>query len=219
MHTIDMPAWVDDRALIRISEINLPKTALLVVDMQVIFAEEGQKFATRHAVDVIPNINALADAVRSGGGLVAFTRHTMTNEKPFAMPDWQMADPRLNTLWNNFRGGTREHGLDSRMDVQEGDLVIDKYRFSALTFHSSSLQAELEAKGIDTVIVVGVASNCCCETTARDACQLGYKTFFVSDANATLTDDEHNAALTNLAAIFADVRDTSSMLELCEAAK
>lgn len=216
MHQVNIPDWVEGRALVRFEAINLPTTALLVIDMQVIFVADGQRFATPHSRDIIPNINRLAAAIRAGGGLVAYTRHTMTDEKPRAMPDWQMAIPKLNELWNAFRAGTREHELDERMDLQDRDLVLDKYRFSAFTHNSSSLHEELEKRGIDTVVVVGVASNCCCETTARDANQLGYKTFFIADATAALTDDEHNASLTNLGAVFADVRSTASMVELCE---
>lgn len=214
MHRIALPEWIEDRALIRFDTINLAAAALLVIDMQVVFVEEGQRFAKQHSRDIVPNINALAHAVRSGGGHVAHTRHTMIETGPRRMPDWQMADPMLNELWNVFRPGTREHSLDPRMDVQPQDLVVDKYRFSAFTWNSSDLHDELQARGIDTVIIVGVASNCCCETTARDACQLGYKTFFISDGTAALTDEEHNAALTNVAAVFADVRSTASMLDL-----
>lgn len=215
MHEVSIPDWVEGRALVRFDEIDLATTALLVIDMQVIFVAEGQRFGTQHSRDIIPNINRLVEAVRAGGGLVAYTRHTMTDEGPRAMPDWQMAIPRLNELWNSFRPGTPEHDLDYRMDRQAGDLVLDKYRFSAFTHNSSDLQDELASRGIDTVVVVGVASNCCCETTARDANQLGYKTFFISDATAALTDEEHNASLTNLSAVFADVRSTNSMLDLC----
>ena len=46
----------------------------------------------------------------------------------------------------------------------------------------------LKAKGIDTLIITGTLTNCCCESTARDALQMGYKVIFMSDANATLSD-------------------------------
>lgn len=158
MHRIDTPAWMEERALIRFETINLPTTALVVVDMQVVFVEDGQRFAKQHARDIVPNINALADAVRSGGGLVVHTRHTLTDTGPGSMPDWQMADPALRALWEVFRPGTREHGLDPRMDVRPGDIVLDKYRYSALTWNSSTLREELQARGIDTLIIVGAAA-------------------------------------------------------------
>jgi len=219
MHPVSRPAWIDDRALIRFDDISLKSTALIVVDMQVIFVEEGQRFAKDHSASIVPNINSLSVAVRKGGGTVVFTRHTTRDDPPYAMPAWQLAQPRLKELIELFRPGTREHEIDGRMETRPEDVIIDKCRYSALTYNSSRLNDVLVERGIDTVIVVGVATNCCCETTARDASQLGYKTFFITDATATLTDDEHNAALVNLSAIFADTRSTRDMLRLCAEAR
>ena len=218
MHPVSTPAWIGERALFRFEDISLKSTALIVVDMQVIFVEEGQRFAKDHSASIIPNINSLSAAVRKGGGTVVFTRHTTRDEPPYAMPTWHLAQPRLKELIDLFYPGTRAHEIDSRMDARPEDVIVDKYRYSALTHNSSRLNQVLAERDIDTVIVVGVATNCCCETTARDASQLGYKTFFITDATATLTDDEHNAALVNLGAIFADARSTRDMLDLCERA-
>jgi len=74
----------------------------------------------------------------------------------------------------------------------------------------------LKARGIDTLIIVGTATNVCCESTARDGMMLNYKVFFVSDANACRTDEEHNATLAILLIMFADVRSTDEMIELLQ---
>src|SRR5258705_63430 len=63
---------------------------------------------------------------------------------------------------------------------------------------------------------VGTATNVCCESTARDAMMLNYKVFFVSDANACRTDEEHNATLAILMIMFADVRSTDEMANLLQ---
>ncbi|KXK01400.1 MAG: Isochorismatase family protein YecD [Nitrospira sp. OLB3] len=68
--------------------------------------------------------------------------------------------------------------------------------------NSSELHETLQANGIDTVIVTGVASDACVETTAREAVMLDYKTIFVMDATATDTDEHHNAAIATLNHIF-----------------
>jgi len=70
---------------------------------------------------------------------------------------------------------------------------------------SSDLHAILQARGVDTLIVTGTASQVCCESTARDAMMLNYKVFFVTDGNATFTDAEHNATLSAMAHTFCDV--------------
>ena len=72
----------------------------------------------------------------------------------------------------------------------------------------------MKARGVDTLIITGTLTNCCCESTARDALQMGYNVIFVSDANATLSDEEHNGTLMSMAAIFADVMDTKHLLGL-----
>jgi ureidoacrylate peracid hydrolase len=72
----------------------------------------------------------------------------------------------------------------------------------------------LQDRGIDTLIVTGTLTNCCCESTARDAMQFNYKVIFVSDANATLSDAEHNATLNNMCALFADVMSTDEVIEV-----
>ncbi|MFX8988223.1 cysteine hydrolase, partial [Acinetobacter baumannii] len=76
----------------------------------------------------------------------------------------------------------------------------------------------LRDRQIDTLIVTGTLTNCCCESTARDAMQLNYKVIFVSDANAALSDAEHNATLNNMAALFADVMSTAEVIGSLEKA-
>ena len=80
-----------------------------------------------------------------------------------------------------------------------------KRRFGAFAPGASDLHAILQDRGIDTLIVTGTASQVCCESTARDAMMLNYKVFFVSDGNATFTDEEHNATLSAMAHTFCDV--------------
>jgi ureidoacrylate peracid hydrolase len=67
------------------------------------------------------------------------------------------------------------HALYRKLEVAEGDLRVCKTRFSALIQGSSDLDAVLRARGIDTLIIVGTATNVCCESTARDAMMLNTK--------------------------------------------
>ncbi len=87
--------------------------------------------------------------------------------------------------------------------MQAKDSIVDKTRFDAFVPGSSDLHDILEARGIDTLIITGTATNVCCESTARDTMQMNYKVIFVADANATNTDAEHNATLNNLVRLFA----------------
>ena len=75
-----------------------------------------------------------------------------------------------------------------------------------------NLHEILQARGIDTLIITGTATNVCCELTARDAMQMNYKVIFVADGNAALTDAEHNATLNNMVVRFADVMTTEEFI-------
>ena len=99
------------------------------------------------------------------------------------------------------------------LDVRDGDMVVDKTRFSGFTPGTCTLHETLAEAGIETVIITGTTTNCCSESTARDANQLGYGVIFVTDANAAITDFEHNATLANMAAIFADLQSTERLLK------
>ena len=212
MHPNINPDWLPDRAIYRFDEISPERTALLVIDMQVVFVEEGQIGAGPHAASIIPNINRMASTLRDAGGLVAFTRHTVVDDGPRAMPVWQREWPRRAPLIPLIREGAREHEIDSRLELDARDVVVNKHRYSALTHDSSDLNTILSDRGIESVIISGVVSNGCCESTARDASMLGYWTYYLEDANAAISDEEHTAAITSLSTIFADVRSTDSMI-------
>jgi ureidoacrylate peracid hydrolase len=115
-----------------------------------------------------------------------------------------------------FTPGDFGHALYPDLNVLPGDLTVRKTRFSALVQGASDLDAILRARGVDTLIIVGTATNVCCESTARDAMMLNYKVFFVSDANACRTDEEHNATLAVMMIMFADVRSTDEMIALLQ---
>ena len=128
--------------------------------------------------------------------------------KLFGTGEW---GPRMRRA---FTPGDFGHAFYPSLEVRPGDLTVRKTRFSAFIQGASDLDAILRKRGIDTVIIVGTATNICCESTARDAMMLNYKVFFVSDANACDTDEEHNATLGIMMVMFADVRATDEMIAL-----
>jgi nicotinamidase-related amidase len=103
------------------------------------------------------------------------------------------------------------------MDVAESDIVINKYRYGAFACPAGQLARVLEDLGAEMVLITGTSTNCCCETTAREANMAGYKVIVVSNATAALTDAEHNAALLNLRVNFADVRRAEEVLGMISA--
>lgn len=219
MHRVELPAWAVERgrALNHFDRIDVARTALLCVDMQNAFVAEGEVFGNAHARDIIPGVNRLAAGFRAAGGTVWWTRQTVDDAHPlYADPHWLALgdDPHVARAKAALAAGSRGHALHPDMQCHAGDRVLDKYRYSAFLPNSSDIDARLRAAGVDTLLIAGTLTNCCCESSARDACMLGYKVLLVADACAAVTDAEHNAALLNLRLMFADVRGVDEVLAL-----
>jgi ureidoacrylate peracid hydrolase len=105
------------------------------------------------------------------------------------------------------------HALWGELIVGPGDVQMVKKRFSAFIQGSSGIEAHLRARGIDTILVAGTATNVCCESTARDAMMLNFKTVMVSDALASFTAEEHAAALIGYYSIFGDVQTAAEAVD------
>ena len=75
--------------------------------------------------------------------------------------------------------GTQAVGIDDRYVIEPGDIYLEKPRFGAFT--GTDLELILRGRGIDTVIIGGIATNVCCETTAREANHREFKVVFLSD--------------------------------------
>lgn len=85
------------------------------------------------------------------------------------------------------------------------DMVVEKNTYSA--FRKTGLEDKLVEMGVEEVIVTGVMTNLCCETTAREAFIRGFRVFFSTDATATSDLDLHDATLKNMAYGFAYLVD------------
>jgi nicotinamidase-related amidase len=222
LHHVHIPDWAvrRGRQLNCFPAIDPARTALLGIDLQNAFTLPGEVFGNPHACDILPNVNRVAAALRGRGGKVVWTRQTISDEPPQAYPPWQFDDCQdaVRRAKAALRDGAHGHALHHELEVAAGDRVLNKHRYSAFARHSSDLDPVLRQWRIETLIIAGTLSNCCCDSTARDANMLGYKVLFLSDATAAVTDEEHNAALLNLQIMFADVRPTAEILDMIAAA-
>jgi len=226
MHKIEIPQWASELALARRGKrhvhesLDPAKTALIVVDLQNAFMVEEVAVAyVAYAVAIVPNVNKLAAAVRRTGGKVFFIKHTVDDASSIAWSEWlNMMRPSVrDSLVRNLAPGSRGHAIYADLDVKPEDEIVQKYRFSAFLQGSCDLPQRLRAQGYDTVLIAGTVTNVCCESSARDAMMLNFKTIMISDANAARTDAEHNATLGTFYAIFGDVMDTAFLIERLEA--
>ena len=214
MHPLNIPDETRARVEARLGRahaydrLDPKKTALVVVDMQNYFVAPGAPAACPLGPVITPNINRLAAALRDKGGKVYWI---VTEALPDDAGDWgnlyELLGPggkatRLDGLERESDG----YALWPEMDARDGDDTVVKTRYSAMLEDSSDLRRRLTDAGIDTVLIAGVATNVCCEATARDAMMMGFRTIMVHDALATFDDNQHNASLSTFYALFGDVQ-------------
>lgn len=196
------------------------RTAHVIVDLQNGFMEADAPVEVPTAREIVPNVNAISRAIRAAGGTNIFVRFTTPADSLESWSSFYARFPQATRQAHQaaFAMGAHYWQLWPGLEVGDGELKVDKGRFAAFIPGTCDLHQILRDRQIDTLIVTGTLTNCCCESTARDAMQLNYKVIFVSDANAALSDAEHNATLNNMAALFADVMSTAEVIGSLEKA-
>ena len=193
------------------------KTALVVVDMQNSFVQEGGGHAwVPAAAGTCPTINRLAQAVRQSGGTVVWILNTYRPESDQSWSHFhqELSSPQGHALRSRCMAeGDPGHELYADLQPQPQDWRVRKYLYSAFIQGSSDLHQRRQAQGIDTVVIAGTATNVCCESTARDAMMLNYRTLMVSDACSATTAEEHITSLSGFLFNFGDVQSTDQVIE------
>lgn len=140
-------------------------TALLVIDVQESFRQREREWADTANPRVLDNVALLVDHARAVGDPVVWVTH---------------AEPGSGGVFDPALGFVR---VMSEFEPQAGEPAVTKT--SANAFTSTDLQRQLDAAGIRRVVVCGIRTEQCCETTARVANDLGYEVEFVTDATTT----------------------------------
>ncbi len=222
MHEFEMPQEYVERVIARQGRAHTcesfdgPTTALLVVDMQNYFVDERYQAASPTARDNVPSINRLAEAMRQAGGRVIWVQNAAPweSERSWATQKERYLPEKARLRWEAMQPEAEGFRLWPRLEVHDNhDLRVVKRRYSAFTRGSSDIEIVLQDHGLQTLLITGVATNACCESTARDAMMLNYRAVMVSDGCAAVTDREHAAALENFYLYFGDVLTTSEVIE------
>ncbi|CCA92002.1 cysteine hydrolase family protein [Novosphingobium sp. PP1Y] len=180
-------------------EVMLPpaSTALVVVDIQKDFAA-ADGLAGTFGVDlepiemVIDRIEALIAAARKAGVTVAFMRVVTRPETDSTALKTLMA--RRGSAGGEAICRADHPGADYyRLYPEAGDIEIEKLLFDS--FHGTDFDDQLKVRGIETLVMTGVTTECCVDSTARGAFHRGYNVFVVSDACAAYEPDLHIASL------------------------
>jgi ureidoacrylate peracid hydrolase len=182
-------------------------TALVVIDLDE--ATVGNDDTSQR---MIPTVNALAQAVRQAGGVVAWVLSRMdAMPKHFsAILGQEVATRYFNDGWG-AGAGTRLWGALRR---EQADLAAVKSGASAFFPGKCNLKEQLDPRGIDTLLIAGAVTNICCESSARDAAELEYKVIMISDALSGQAHGLHEATLATFYRIFGDVRPSEEVIRL-----
>lgn len=190
-------------------------TALVVVDMQHGFLQEGWPTALASARTIVPTINRLARALRDAGGEVVWVvwqldqAHSHRWDVFFDHVMGQAASERFRTV---FTEGHEGQALWHELDYRPGEKIIGKTNFSGFSGSQGALERHLREHGIDTVLIAGTVTSVCCESTAREASFANLKTIMVADANAGRSDAENLATLSTFIRVFGDVMTADEVI-------
>lgn len=221
MKGVNLPQSVTDTVVARrgtahpFAALDAKRTALVVVDMQNAFMDDAIGHAVCPAArDIVPAVNRLAGGLRQAGGTVVWIKNTFdaTTAREWSVMQDMATPERRRRRAEAMSEGTPGHALWPGLDVLAGDEVVRKYRFSAFLPGTSDLPGLLRGRGLDTVLITGTVTNVCCKSSARDAMMSNFRVIMVSDANAAMSQAEHDASLASLYLHFTDLMDTDMVL-------
>jgi ureidoacrylate peracid hydrolase len=190
------------------------KSALIIVDMQNGFLRSDGFFAQggldwrRCAATIEPNRRVLA-AARAASIPIFFTRYTLQPDYSDAglLAMWR---PRLKQVGAMVRG-TRDWEICEELAPDVGESIIDKTRYSG--FYRTNLESALRDQDVSLVIVTGVTTNMCVESTVRDAFTLDFKVVVLEDCVNAPDDLMQQGALTSFRYGFGDVITSDAGIE------
>jgi nicotinamidase-related amidase len=198
------PKWLDKIRPFNAHDMTLERgrSALLVVDMQRFFLDPESPTFTCGGAAVLPTVKRLVGAFRKALRPVVFTRHVHHPDGlDGGIMDWWWEGKCLE--------GSPESEIHPELAPLPGEKVVCKHRYSA--FYNTDLETVLRCLRVEDLVVSGVMTNLCCESTARDAYYRDYRVFFLADGTAAINEEMHVASLMNLAYGFAFVTTAESV--------
>jgi nicotinamidase-related amidase len=208
--------------IIRVPEVeaDLARSALVVIDLQKLFAsrahgtfkrlaEEGLGAEAEYAISrieqtVVPNVKRLTEAFRAAGVPVVYARCASLRGDGSDQTARHRAQGLVCPVWAE---GAQ---ILDEIAPQPGDIVITKSGSGCFT--STNLDHALRNMGATTVVLCGMWTNSCVETTARHAGDLDYGVVIVEDACVAMTPENHEWALRYLGNNFGVVRSTEEVV-------
>lgn len=196
------------------------RSALLIIDIQSDFAGPdgmaGRVGLNRSAVEpMIDRIEALLEAARAASAPIFFARvitRPETDSSALKTLMQRRGRPGAEAICRAGTPGAEFY----RVQPRAGEGSIEKPIFSC--FHKTDFDAQLRAKGVDTLVVTGMTTDCCVDCTVREAFHLNYNVFVVSDATCAYSDALHVGALRGMEKNCALLTNSTDVLNAWSAA-
>jgi len=186
-------------------------TALLVIDMQRDFVEEGRPMEVPMARKRVPKMRAIIDGAREAKVPVIYTQHVLYDHFNIS-PLESSNNPTL--LTEGMRTGTDGIEIVPQLDPRETDEYVRKHRYDA--FYNTNLEVLLNTirgyRAIDTLVITGTLTEVCCESTARSAFMRDFKVVFAQEATGGLTEAAQTATLNVIHTFFGRVMTNAEIL-------
>jgi nicotinamidase-related amidase len=182
--------------------LNVAASALLVIDMQRFFLDAASPTFTCGGLAIVPALKRLIAAFRQAGRPVVFTRHVHhSNDLDSGIMGWWWEGKCLE--------GSPESEMHFELAPLPSEKVIFKHRYSA--FYNTDLETVLRCLNVRDLVISGIMTNLCCESTARDAYYRDYRVLIPADGTGSIREDMHVASLLNLAFGFAYVTTSEAI--------
>ena len=197
-------------------ELSKERTALVVIDMQRAFLEDEGSLA-KAGIDIgglkaaLEPCQRLLASARQAGVPVIHTRYVYRSDYADGGILVNYIMPQLREV-DSLAAGTPDIEIVDELAPVDGETVIDKNRPSA--FYATNIEPLLNGLGVDSLVVCGVTTNICVETTVRDASQRDYKVFVPKDATGELEQLRYDGALAGMAWVFAKIVDTDDVISV-----
>ena len=202
-----------------IFQIKIEKTALLIIDMQKGFLDEGSVMEVPQGREIIPNIQRLLEASRKTGLTVIFTQFVYSPKVPNLigelhpehkpMPPGE--SPGFRKPSNCCLEGDASVEVVADLAPKENELVVQKHGYDA--FFATNLDPALRSRGISTLVVTGVMTDICVLATVTAAVHREYRVIVVNDAVATLWPEVQKIALDLIERAYGRVASTEEVLK------
>jgi len=191
------------------------KVALLIIDMQKAFVyPEGSLsrlgLDTSRTTIAIEPVRQLKAACREAGRPVLYLQHTHRPDGSDAGLIAKVFPPIM--AMGHCVDGTWDQEIIDELRPEIGDIIIKKHRFSG--FYHTQLEDVLRSLGVEQLIVAGIATNICVESTIRDAFYRDINVFVPREATASYTAEQEESALGNFRFAFARVITLAETLAL-----